>query len=325
MVAGVAAKPDRQLRADGEQHGQRPIDLQRVKPDATEAGKQLVHDLKVNRAGAPVIDRSADAGPPQDQPIGRRQRSPGQPTPTRRPPPSVGWVSNPERRHHMSGSNRLARLVPLAGVAFAVLTMAGYLTIGPYPDSDASIPELTSFYAAHHSQVAAGGQLLGLAAIFFALFGTAAWARIRASDLHPIVAGTALVATAMAAVSWVDGAGTYSVLGEIGHQPWLAPAALQALQVSGTVGGIDGGTVLFLLAVATAGIAGHVFPRWLAWPALVLAIVYFTPFGFYGSLLFLLWAAVTGIVMAVRPTPSVPATAEVAAPAMGSGPALTSR
>jgi hypothetical protein len=67
----------------------------------------------------------------------------------------------------MSGSNRLARLarlVPLAGVGFAVLTIAGYLTIGPFPDTDASVSELTSFYAAHHGQVAAGGQLLGLAA-----------------------------------------------------------------------------------------------------------------------------------------------------------------
>ena len=225
----------------------------------------------------------------------------------------------------MSGSNRLARLVPLAGVVFAVLTIAGYLTIGPFPDSDASISELTSFYAAHHGQVAAGGQLLGLAAIFLALFGTTVWARIRSSDVHPVVAGTALVATAMTAVSSVYGAGAYSILGEIGHQPWLSPAALQAVHVSGTVGGIDGGTVLFLLAVATAGIAGRVFPRWLVWPALALAIVYFTPFGFYASLLFLPWASVTAIVMAVRPTPRMAATTAVPAPAVGSGPALTSR
>jgi hypothetical protein len=225
----------------------------------------------------------------------------------------------------MSGSNRLARLVPLAGVGFAVLTIAGYLTIGPFPDSDASVSELTSFYAARHGQVAKGGQLLGLAAIFLALFGTAVWARIRASDLHPILAGTTLVATAMAAVSWLEGAGAYSVLGEIGHQPWLAPAALQATHVGATVGGIDGGTVLFLLTVATAGIAGRAFPRWLAWPALVLAIVYLTPFGYFASLFVLPWAAVTGIVMAVRPAPSVPATTGVAAPAVGGGPALTSR
>jgi hypothetical protein len=225
----------------------------------------------------------------------------------------------------MSGSNRLARLVPLAGVVFAVLTLAGYLTIGPFPDSDASVSELTSFYAAHHGQVAAGGQLLGLAAIFLALFGIAVWARIRSTDLHPVVAGTALVGTAMAAVSWLDGAGTYSILGRIGHQPWLSPAALQAVQVGGTVGGIDGGTVLFLLAVAAAGIAGRAFPRWLALPALALAILYLTPFGWYASLLVLLWAAVTGIVMAVRPAGAVPATTGVAAPAARGGPALTSR
>jgi hypothetical protein len=225
----------------------------------------------------------------------------------------------------MSASNRLGQLVPLAGAVFAVLTIAGYATIGPFPDTDASIPELTSFYAAHHSQVAAAGQLLGLAAIFLALFGTAVWARIRSSDLHPVVAGTALVGTTMAAVSWLEGAGAYSILGEIGHQPWLAPAALQATHVGGTVGGIDGGTVLFLLAVATAGIAGRAFPRWLAWPALVLAIVYLTPFGYFASLLVLPWAAVTGIIMTVRPTHSVPTTTEVTAPAVGGGPALTSR
>jgi hypothetical protein len=225
----------------------------------------------------------------------------------------------------MSDRNRLARLVPLAGVVFAVLTVAGYLTIGPFPDTDASISELTSFYAANHEQVAAAGQLLGLAAIFLALFGTAVWARIRSTDLHPLVAGTALVGTTMAAVSWLDGAGAYSTLGEIGHQPWLSPAALQAVHVGGTVGGIDGGTVIFLLAVATAGIAGRAFPRWLALPALALAILYLTPFGYFASLLVLPWAAVTGIVMAVRPARGVPATTAGAAPAVGGGPALPSR
>jgi hypothetical protein len=225
----------------------------------------------------------------------------------------------------MSGSNRLVRLVPLAGVVFAVLTMAGYLTIGPFPDSDASVSELTSFYAANHGHVAAGGQLLELAAIFLALFGTALWARIRSTGLHPVVAGTALVGTAMAAVSWLDGAGAYSVLGEVGHQPWLSPAALQAAHVRATTGGTDGGTVILLLAVATAGIAGRALPRWLALPALALAILYLTPFGFYASLLVLLWAAVTGIVMAVRPAGAVPTTTGAAAPAVGGGPALTSR
>jgi hypothetical protein len=228
----------------------------------------------------------------------------------------------------MSNSNRLARLVPFAGVLFAVLTAAGYLAIGPFPGTDASISKLTSFYAANHARVAAGGLLLGLAAIFLALFGTAVWARIRATDLHPVVAGAALVGTAMTAVAAVDSASAYSMLGEIGHEQRLAPAALQAWHISGSAGVMDGGSVILLLAVATAGIAGRAFPRWLAWPALALAILQLipvSPFGYFASLLVLLWAAVTGVVMVMRPTAGAPATTEAAAPAMHGAPALTSR
>lgn len=43
-----------------------------------------------------------------------------------------------------------------------------------------------------------GGIVLMYAAVFFALFGIAVWARIRATTLHLVVAGVALVATAIA-------------------------------------------------------------------------------------------------------------------------------
>ena len=54
------------------------------------------------------------------------------------------------------------------------------------------------------------------------------------SDLHPVVAGTPLVGTTMAALSWLDGAGAYSILGEIGRQPvrdflmWMHSQAFDA-------------------------------------------------------------------------------------------------
>ena len=228
----------------------------------------------------------------------------------------------------MSNIDRLARLVPLAGVLFALLTFAGYSAIGPFPDTDASISKLTSFYAASHGGVATGGLLLGLAAIFLALFGTAVWARIQATDLHPVVAGAALVGTAMTAAAGLISAGAYSILGEIGDQQGLSPAALQAWHISGSAGVVDGGSVILLLAAATAGIAGRAFPRWLAWPALVLAILQLipiSPYGFYASLVVLLWTAVTGVVMVIRPVDGVPATAKPAAHAVRGAPALTGR
>ena len=101
----------------------------------------------------------------------------------------------------------------------------------------------------------------------------------------------------------------------------LSPAALQGLHISGSAGGIDGGTVILLLAAATAGIAGRAFPRWLDLSAVVLAILYVTPFAFFASLLVLLWAAVTGIVMVVRPADEVQAAKTAAAPAVRGAPA----
>jgi hypothetical protein len=223
-------------------------------------------------------------------------------------------------------TNRLARLIPAAGVLFAVLTLAGYSAIGPFPDPDASVSKLTSFYADHHAGVATGGFLLGLAAIFLALFGAALWVRIQASDVHPIVAGAALIGTAMTAAAGIVSAGAYSVLGDIGDQQNLTPAALQAWHISASTGIMDGGGVILLLATATAGIAGRAFPRWLAWPALVLAIfslIPISPYGFFASLVVLLWAAVTGVYMVIRPVPGAGETTEARAPVARAGEALT--
>ena len=207
----------------------------------------------------------------------------------------------------MRDSNRFARFVPLAGVVFAAFTVVGDLVIGPFPDTNTPISKLTSFYAANHAQVAAGGFLFGLAAIFLALFGAAVWVRIRAASVHPVIAAAALVGTAVAAAGALNGAGAYSTVGEIGSQKGLSPAALQAWHIGGAAGRFDGGTVVLLLAVAAAGITGRAFPGWLAWPALAFAILEVTPFGFLASLLVLLWAAVAGILMTMRPGDAVPA------------------
>ena len=50
-------------------------------------------------------------------------------------------------------------------------------------------------------------------------------------------------------------------------------------------------------------------PAWLGWLALVLGIGTLTPppFGFYADLLFLLWAAVAGMVLSVRRVQPSPA------------------
>lgn len=212
-------------------------------------------------------------------------------------------------------TTRLVRLAPLAGIVFALLTVAGNGSIGDFPDGDTPLAKLLPYYASHHGSIARGGLLLSWAALFLAVFAAALWARIRSTGLHPLVSGAALLGAAVTVAGQLDGAGTYSTLGFIGGKQTVAPAALQAWHVGGAGGGLvsgDGGLALLLLAVAAAGIAGRAFPRWLAWSALPLGILQLTPVGFQAQIVFWLWAAVAGAYMAIRPTAAQAPTRPVA-------------
>jgi hypothetical protein len=198
----------------------------------------------------------------------------------------------------------LMRALALSGVAFAVLSMIGNLVIGDFPDANTSTGKLIAFYGRHHASIAHGGMLLGYATIFFAFFGVALWARIRSSSAPAILAAAVLMGAAMVAVDMMIGADTYLNLGQVSTKANIAPAALQALHIGGAVGGTGADTVVFLLAIAAAGILSRALPGWLAWSALVLAIMHLTPLGFLAYLLFHLWALLAGIFMTFRPTPA---------------------
>lgn len=202
----------------------------------------------------------------------------------------------------------LDRVTPLSGPVFAVLAVAGYLTIDKFPDEATSVSTLTSYYAAHHAQVGRGGVLLGYSVIFFALFGAAVWARIRRSPAPPVLAAAALVGAALNAADLFSSSGAYVTLGDIGGLRTTAPAALQAWHIAGATGQVSAGIIVLLVAVAAAAFVARAFPRWLAVSGLVLVVLQFTPLGFLSFLLFHLWVLVAGITMAVRPVGTVAAT-----------------
>ncbi|MGH8862291.1 MAG: hypothetical protein ACRDVG_13865, partial [Jatrophihabitantaceae bacterium] len=131
-------------------------------------------------------------------------------------------------------------LLPLAGIAYAVLSAAGDLTIGKFPSGDTAPAKLVTYYHAHHTHVALGGQLYTASAVFFLLFGVALYVRVRAVTTTA-VATVVLVAVAVETAGQAFGAGVYSVLGEVGAKPGVAPDALQALHVFGSEAGADAG------------------------------------------------------------------------------------
>ena len=202
---------------------------------------------------------------------------------------------------------RLGRIVPLAGVGTAVLTIAGYLVIDRNPDSSASTSTIAAYYSAHHSHVFAAGILLTYASILFALFGVAVWARIRRTALHPVVAGAALVATAIATAADLANASAWYLLGDIGYKRTISPGALQTLHISVSASDLTAGAGvgILLMAFALAGILASAFPRWLAWSALVLGVLQLAPtpglVGFFTGLAILPWTFAASIAMFLRP------------------------
>jgi hypothetical protein len=133
--------------------------------------------------------------------------------------------------------------------------------------------------------------VLMYAAVLFALCGAAVWARVRERALHPILAGTILIAAAVATATDLAYAIGWYLLGDLGDKHTISPATIQGLHAFVAAADMPGvaGLGTFFVAFAAAGILGRLFRRWLTWPALALGILRLVPTpgtaGFVASLL----------------------------------------
>ena len=193
----------------------------------------------------------------------------------------------------------LARWLPLAGVGYAVLSIAGTLVMDQFPDENTSTGALARFYAHHHAQVGRGGELLMLGGLFFGLFAAGLVARTRA---HPGVAAVIGVgAAALLAVEEQSNA-IYALLGQIGTESHVDPAALQAWHIGGAAYGSSVPAATFMLGVAMAAFVARALPRWVGASAVVLGIGILVPglLGFFASLLLWPWAFAAAIALTIR-------------------------
>lgn len=191
------------------------------------------------------------------------------------------------------------RVCALAGVAAAIASIAGNLTIGEFPDETTSPAAIAAYYRDHHATVRAGGTLLALGAMLTAFFLAALWSRVRA--VSPVLASVIAIGGAAQVASLAFSAETYRTLGSIGTDSALTPQALQAWHVWGATFGAEAGGMAVFVALFVASVLGRAVPVWLGVTGLVLGLAAITPFGFFASMLGILWTAVAGVVVAVRP------------------------
>jgi hypothetical protein len=210
---------------------------------------------------------------------------------------TTSTLSSPPNTH--ARGDGLLRWLPLAGAAYAVLSLAGDLVIDRFPDENTSTSALTRYYAVHHVQVGRGGQIAMLGSLFLGLFAAGLVARAR--HLPAVAAVIAVGGAAMVAMDAQTGA-TFALLGQIGNDAHVDPAALQAWHISGAAYGSSMPSVIFLVGVALAALTGRVAPRWVGWTSAALAVGLTVPglIGFFVSMISLLWFVATGISLSVR-------------------------
>ena len=184
----------------------------------------------------------------------------------------------------------------LTGIVFIVLVIASFITGGSTPEIDASPGEITSYYDEPKAMIAT--IMLALAAVVLIFFvgvlrsalrtdgGTADWLP-NVAFAGGVVMAVGLLIFAGLQLTLVDAVDT------------LSPAAAEAINALNIdlFFPVGAGIVTLLMATGLSLLRTKVLPIWLAWAGIVIALVAFTPIGFFAFLASQLWILVTSILL----------------------------
>ena len=178
----------------------------------------------------------------------------------------------------------LAPLAPLSGAVGIVLLVVGFFVLGgSTPNTTDRVGKVVTFYRDHYHRELWAAVLVLVAALFIVWFGVALrQAFVTRDPTSERLANVALVACAFLGVGMTVLAGVHLALTDSAHHLYLgAIPALNALDN-------DLFTVLvvpdflLILVVAAASLRYALFPRWLGWISVVIAVSVLTPAAFVG-------------------------------------------
>jgi hypothetical protein len=191
------------------------------------------------------------------------------------------------------------RWAPLTGALFVIAAAVGFFISGEPPDVDDSVQEVVDFYVDNDTAIMVGSLLeavAGLALIFFA----ATLARIVQVRKQVVLPWVVLAGGAVAAAGFgVDASLRFAAADVAGD---IDPVVVQTIHVvfADFFYPMVIGFAAFLFGASIAAIRTKVFPVWLAWIGILLAVVAFTPVGFIAALVSLLWILILSILLFVR-------------------------
>jgi hypothetical protein len=192
-----------------------------------------------------------------------------------------------------------------------VLLIIGFIPLsGDTPDIDDSAQTITDFYADKQGQEIAAIVVVMLAALFLAVFAVSLRDYLRGGDAGSGFWPTlALVGGAVAVAGFLVAAGIHFALVDGGDKN-ISPDAMVALNALDNDNFPAFSLPLGIMLLGAAGATlknGANLPRWMAWVAIALLIVMFTPVGFAAFGLTGIWIIVASILMFQRSAPAASA------------------
>jgi hypothetical protein len=202
----------------------------------------------------------------------------------------------------------LRRLAPLTGIVFAVLLVVTFTTPST-PDVHDTGQQVIQHYNDHKSAHLIGDITGGVAVVFFLFFISSLRSFFKDKEGADGLSMAAFAGGILIAV----GGGLFTSLDValIDARHDISPQAVQALNVlsNDIFFPFEIGLIVFALCTGLAIIASGALPKWLGWVMVVIGVVAFTPVGFFGFFVVLLWSAIVAILIYRRTGPTVPATA----------------
>ena len=202
----------------------------------------------------------------------------------------------------------LRRLAPLTGIVFAALLVVTFTTPST-PDVHDTGQQVIQHYNDHKSAHLIGDLTGGVAVVFFLFFISALRSFFKDKEGADGLSMAAFAGGILIAV----GGGLFTSLDValIDARHDISPQAVQALNVlsNDIFFPFEIGLIVFALCTGLAIIASGALPKWLGWVMVVIGVVAFTPVGFFGFFVVLLWSVIVAILIYRRTGPTAAATA----------------
>jgi hypothetical protein len=192
-------------------------------------------------------------------------------------------------------------LVPLTGVAFILVGIAGFVIGGEPKAADEPVNEVVEFYLDNKDSVQIGAFFGVAASVLLIFFGAYLRNVLRAAagagEMLSLISFIGLVLVAMGFA--IDGTISFALAEAADDIDPIAVQSLQALWDNDFLP-IALGILTFLWATGISVIRSGALPKWLGWLMILFGIVALTPIGFVSFLGTAILVLIISILLSVR-------------------------